>query len=296
MKPSHAVRVASRVCTILLLAWLCLLPPHTLHAQLSPEYQAAISYCSQGVTNQTLVLATDLLSLSQLNTNNAPAGVGAGWVEMSVFIKSSDRAYYNVGGFSTFGGSTLWTFSPQQFQSFFQNTNRFPTMLSGTNLILRIDQLLGLSDTSPNSYIADIWMDPATFLRPTRNPTLTNVTEDWTFPSPLIDVPGKSGADYYTWFTNRVGTVFAGTNAFPWTSLGYTYDWGTNGHLAGETPYEGLSEFLMFKGAGTYQYYTSGIYTPDQFVLLPEPGTTALVAVGAGWLLLAYRRCRCKSA
>lgn len=292
MKPNHDVRVTSRFVPMLLLAWLCIAPVCQVHAQLSPEYLSAISYCSQGVSNQTLVLSDSLLSLSQLNSQNAPSDVPAGWVEMSVFIKSSDRAYYSVGGFSTFGGSTLWSFSPMQFQSFFQNTNRFATMLSGTNLVLRIDQLLGLSDTSPNSYIADIWVDPNTLLRPTPNPTLTNVTESWTFPSPLIDVPGKSGADYYTWFTNRVGTVFGGSGAFPWTSLGYTYDYGTNGHLAGETSYEGLSEFLMFRGAGTYQYYTSGIYTPDQFVELPEPGTTALFVMGAGLLLVMRRRCR----
>lgn len=291
MKPSHEIRAASRLALMLLFAWLCA-APRPLQAQLSPEYQTAVSFCSQGVSNQTLVLSGSLLSLSQLGTNNAPPGVGSGWVEMSVFIKDSDRAYYPVGSFTNFGGGTLWMFSPLQFQSFFQNTNRFATPLSGSDLTLRIDQLLGLPNTSPNNYIADIWVDPATFLRPTANPTLTNVTESWTFPSPLIDVPGKSGADYYTWFTNRVGTIFGTSPPYPWTSIGYTYDWGTNGHLAGETSYEGLSEFMMFGGTNNFSYYVSGVYTPDQFVTLPEPGTAALVAVGAGWLLWVRRRCR----
>ena len=292
MKFHHDVRAAFGLAAIFVSAWLCVVPAHHLHAQsLSPEYQAAISFCSLGVSNQTLALSDSLLSLSQLNTNNAQVGVGSGWVEMGVFINDySKDNLYPIGQFANFTGNTLWMFSPQQFQSFFQNTNRFSTMLSGTNLILRVDQLLGLSDTSNNDWIADIWVDPATFLRPTRNPTLTNVTESWTFPSPLIDVPGKSADDYYTWFTNRIGTVYSGSGAFPWTSLGYTYDWGTNGHLAGETSYEGLSEFLMFKGAGTYQYYVSGVYAPDQYVVLPEPGTVALVAVGGVWILWARRR------
>ena len=291
MKPRRRIRTASHSVALLLLAWLCVAPADRAGAQsLSPEYQAAISACSLGVSNQTLVISDHLLALSQLNANNPPPGVTSGWVEMGVFINTyAKNNFYPVGSFTTFGGNTLWMFSPQEFQGFYTNTNRFPTAMSEADLIKRTDQLLGLSDTSDNQYIADIWVDPATFLRPTRNPLLTNVTESWTFPDPLIDVPGKSGADYYTWFTNRVETVFSGSGAFPWTSMGYTYDWGTNGHLAGETTYVGLSEFLMFKGAGTYQYYVDGVYTVSQFVVLPEPGVATMVAVGFGWLLWVRR-------
>ena len=291
MKPYRGIQAASRAVATLLLLWLCAASAPRVQAQsLSPEYQAAIGACSLGVSNQTLVLSDHLLGLSQLNANNPPPGVSSGWVEMGVFINAyAKNNFYPVGHFTTFGGNTLWMFSPQEFQGFYTNTNRFPTALTGADLIKRTDQLLGLSDASDNQYVADIWVDPATFLRPARNPLLTNVTESWTFPSPLIDVPGKSGSDYYTWFTNRVDTVFSGSGAFPWTSLGYTYDWGTNGHLPGETSYVGLSEFMMFKGAGTYQYYVDGVYTVSEFVLLPEPGAATLVMVGVGWLLWVRR-------
>ncbi|MBR4798868.1 MAG: hypothetical protein IK047_01255, partial [Clostridia bacterium] len=45
-------------------------------------------------------------------------------------------------------------------------------------------------------------------------------------------------------------------SAFPWTRLGYTYDWADNG-----TEY-GLSEFLVFSGAKAKVEYT---YSVDEF-------------------------------
>lgn len=244
--------------------------------------------CSLGVSNQTLVLSDHLLAQSQFTTNNRPIGVSSDWVKMGVFIDDwAKNHYYPVGNFTNFLGNSLWVFSPDEFKGFFMDTNRFPTPMTETVLIERFDQLLGLPDTSANRYIADIWVDPATIFRSSRNPLLTNVTESWTFPDPLIGVPSKTGAEYYTWFTNRLDTIYSAATPYPWTSLGYTYDWGTNGHLAGETPYIGVSEFVMFKGAGTYQYYVDGIFTPSQYI--PEPGAATLVMMGVGWLLLVCR-------
>ena len=287
MKPRHPTRAASHPVALLLLVWLFVAPAGRLHAY-SLEYQAAVNACSTGMSNQTLVLSDHLLAQSQLNTDNRPLVVDSGWVKMSVFMDTwAKDHYYPVGNFTTFLGNSLWMFSPSEFKGFFMDTNRFSTTLSGTALIDRVNQLLGLPDTSGNGYIAEIWVDPATFFRPSRNPLLTNVTESWTFPDPLIDVPGKTGPEYYTWFTNRLDTIYSAATPYPWSSLGYTYDWGTSGHLAGETPYIGVSEFVMFKGAGTYQYYVDGVYTPSQYV--PEPGAAMLVVVGGGWLLWVRR-------
>ncbi|MFA6560886.1 MAG: PEP-CTERM sorting domain-containing protein [Verrucomicrobiia bacterium] len=288
MKPRHPTRAASHPVALLLLAWLFVAPAGRLYAY-SLEYQLAVNACSTGVSNQTLVLSDHLLAQSQLNTDNRPVAVSSDWVKMSVFMDSwAKDHYYPVGSFTNFLGNSLWMFSPSEFKGFFMDTNRFSTTLSGTVLTDRVNQLLGLPDTSGNGYIAEIWVDPTTFFRPSRNPLLTNVTESWTFPDPLIGVPGKTGPEYYTWFTNRLDTIYSAATPYPWSSLGYTYDWGTNGHLAGETAYVGLSEFVMFKGAGTYQYYVDGVYTPSQYV--PEPGAAMLVVVGVGWLLLARRR------
>ena len=61
---------------------------------------------------------------------------------------------------------------------------------------------------------------------------------------------------YKDWFDdNIIGSYF--DSAYPWTRLGYTYDWANNG-----TEY-GLSEFLIFSGAEVTIEYT---YSIDQFI------------------------------
>lgn len=288
MKPKPRPTSVLHPIAAALLAFLLFVPAGDLHAY-SYDYQLAVNACSLGVSNQTLVLSDHLLAQSQFTTNDRPIGVSSDWVKMGVFIDDwAKNHYYPIGTTTNFLGNSLWMFSPDEFKGFFMDTNRFAQPLAQPVLTDRINQLLGLPDTSGNAYIAEIWLDPATIFRPTRNPLLTNVTESWTFPDPLIAVPGKTAPEYYTWFTNRLDTIFAAATPYPWTSLGYTYDWGTNGHLVGETAYVGLSEFVMFKGAGTYQYYVEGVYTPSEYV--PEPDTVFLLLLGTIPLFFLRRK------
>ena len=63
-------------------------------------------------------------------------------------------------------------------------------------------------------------------------------------------------ASFKEWFDgNIVWSYF--DSAFPWTRLGYTYDWADNG-----TEY-GLTEFIVFSGAEAKVEYT---YSVDEFV------------------------------
>ena len=48
--------------------------------------------------------------------------------------------------------------------------------------------------------------------------------------------------DYMSWFNNQKATSY-GADGYPWTRLGYTYDWGNP-----EGPI-GLSEFVIRAGA-----------------------------------------------
>lgn len=54
--------------------------------------------------------------------------------------------------------------------------------------------------------------------------------------------PDSADEGYVAWFDeNILGSYFYG--AYPWTRLGYTYDWADNGSEYG------LSEFLIRQGA-----------------------------------------------
>ena len=63
-------------------------------------------------------------------------------------------------------------------------------------------------------------------------------------------------AMYKAWFDDNIIWSYF-DSAFPWTRLGYTYDWYDNGKEYG------LSEFLIFSGAKVKIEYT---YSVDEFV------------------------------
>ena len=61
---------------------------------------------------------------------------------------------------------------------------------------------------------------------------------------------------YKQWFDQNILWSYF-TSDYPWTRLGYTYDWS-----GGESEY-GLSEFLIYDGSKTEIEFT---YTTEEFV------------------------------
>lgn len=97
---------------------------------------------------------------------------------------------------------------------------------------LRIKQLLGLNYESKNQYITSYWVNPDDLLRPAY---VTDITKPMklTFDEDITQ-------DYKDWFYKQCGSCYYGDNPFPWTRLGYTYDWSDNNRY-------GLSEFVIMK-------------------------------------------------
>lgn len=68
-------------------------------------------------------------------------------------------------------------------------------------------------------------------------------------------------AMFKEWFDSNVTVSYSEDNPYPWTRLGYTYDWADNGKEYG------LSEFLIFSGADATVEYTCSI---DEFAALAK--------------------------
>ena len=136
---------------------------------------------------------------------------------------------------------------------------------------LRIEQLLGLPPNYGNNYIVEYWADPKDLFRPASDPQVIYQEGSVQFPwetSRLLSsatpddykvwddyctvstdvscqcVAGSQYMDYKCWFQNRRANVYSykySSAPYPWTGLGYTYDWGN-----AKTPV-GLSEFVLNK-------------------------------------------------
>jgi hypothetical protein len=124
---------------------------------------------------------------------------------------------------------------------------------------LRMAQLLGLPPEAaaaghPNEYkyLLELWVAPKDLFRPCPDTEISDTVCELGFPVDAFQTPNlsnlvrtsagpKSGVfmTYPDWFSNQAQYSYtAGSSPYPWTRLGYTYDWGSN-------PPVGLSEFVV---------------------------------------------------
>ncbi len=124
---------------------------------------------------------------------------------------------------------------------------------------LRVAQLLGLppevaAEGGPREYkyMLEMWVSPQDLFRPCPDPEIFDTACELSFPTdplhmhdPKDKVMATAGPDYgifmiYTdWFTYQTNYSYnLNDYPYPWTRLGYTYDWGSSNPV-------GLSEFVL---------------------------------------------------
>lgn len=107
----------------------------------------------------------------------------------------------------------------------------------GSDPIPRLRQLLGLTPDAKISHVVTLWVRPESLFRPAPDNEVTDTTAG-------LNLPDNTEGWYRQWFNElRAKQYFQSENpkhnAYPWTQLGYTYDWG-NGNSE-----VGISEFVI---------------------------------------------------
>jgi hypothetical protein len=112
---------------------------------------------------------------------------------------------------------------------------------SGSALDIRLKQLLGLPFYDRKTQFVEFWVSPSDLFRPCRDPAITDTV--CTLKSPM-NVEGDR-RNHRRWFNKQKKDSYRllGLLGYPWTQLGYTYDWGNPRSEIG------LSEFVIEKGA-----------------------------------------------
>jgi uncharacterized protein with beta-barrel porin domain len=126
--------------------------------------------------------------------------------------------------------SNLWLTAGGELQSFLQqNTTPFE------NQAVRTKQVLGMPTNHNGDRVIEFWINRSAVFRPTK-------TGDVTDPVSPLDGPWASKGYTFLrdwWQTNYVTNPAAGYAPYPFTGMGYTYDWGTSDPL-----HQGLTEFI----------------------------------------------------
>lgn len=134
---------------------------------------------------------------------------------------------YPEGETVTIQWGPVWTFTDKEIASHRKEFSDDPET--------RLKQLIAFAPDSEHSTVTGFWVDPKNVKRPAyqTDPTVGNMTNDF----------GESvDEEFKAWFDDNILWSYYYGN-FPWTRLGYTYDWADNG-----TEY-GMTEFIVESGA-----------------------------------------------
>ena len=113
---------------------------------------------------------------------------------------------------------------------------------------LRFAQLLGVHENEGYTRFSAFWVAPEDVIRPAY---ITDVTKQMENEYAMV-----GSGPYQEWFDQNIIWSYFQSD-YPWTRLGYTYDWNK-----GESEY-GLTEFLISDSAKTEIAFT---YTTQEFV------------------------------
>lgn len=142
----------------------------------------------------------------------------------------------------TWWGETWVTVVPDLKQFFEMNVG------PGENRTLRTLQLLGLPWDSKNQYFVEAYVQPKDLFRPAGDNEIDDATAGMTLP------PNATSA-YKAWFNGNIIYSYFPKN-FPWSRMGYTFDWGSTSHI-------GLSEYVLRQNA---TIYVTSVNTVDGYL------------------------------
>lgn len=144
---------------------------------------------------------------------------------------------YPAGEDVTLVWGSVWTFTEDELAAFYDAEKD-----SVTDWTLRLEQLIGLPEGSGYTVITGMWVSPDDIIRPAYQSDAANASMTTAFSDEIDE-------SYKEWFDDNIlDSYYYG--AYPWTRLGYTYDWADNG-----TEY-GVTEFLIVQDATIEVAYT----------------------------------------
>jgi hypothetical protein len=127
--------------------------------------------------------------------------------------------------------------------------------LSGDALALRMKQYIGLPPDGAYAYWVEFWVKPGDLYRPSADPDPSDREAEIDFSTaPEMSV----SEDYIAWYESYAeGSYHLSRNGYPWTRLGYTYDWNSTSSEVG------FSEFVIRPGSTVT---ITGVYTNAEYL------------------------------
>lgn len=143
---------------------------------------------------------------------------------------------YIVGDTIETSWGEIWLTVVPEIKNFYKNK----IYQNDSILQLRLLQNLGMPVSNRKYYFVEMWVDPDSLFRPTPDEEITDSKTDLYFPEDATE-------SHKIWFNNQILNSYfpiaTNANKYPWTRLGYTYNW-----TFGEKE-RGFSEFVLRKNS-----------------------------------------------
>ncbi|MDY6936996.1 MAG: hypothetical protein SWY16_04950 [Cyanobacteriota bacterium] len=159
----------------------------------------------------------------------------------------------NWDGYEEFVGLPLeldrlvWVTPAPQVQRFCQNLN-LDLNFDLPALTLRLEQYLGLPPDNGKTKFVEFWVDPEDLFRPCPDAEIDDRSCQRQFPE-------SADLEHRRWIVEMMLSSY-GVDGYPWTRLGYTYDWGNSQTEVG------ASEFTIASGS---QVTVRSVQTTEEF-------------------------------
>lgn len=206
---------------------------------------------AEAVKDAMTVEPEEILPLVSLD-EDSPYGVydEQGRILLLTFHKYPDS--YPDGNDVKIEWGEVWTFTGGELADWYNehkdSVNDWPA---------RLRQLIGLTPDNQATHFTAMWVNPEDVLRPAYVQEIGEVQ----MTSALSENTDEA---FKEWFdSNIIWSYF--DSAYPWTRLGYTYDWAADA----EDEY-GLSEFLVADGSEVKVAYT---VTTEEMLSMLEDGS-----------------------
>jgi hypothetical protein len=222
-------RTVCGLILVLLLSGCAGSSPPADRADLKEQYRAAIE---DAETAEPSEISTSLAPVTPYNTTlqRRPSPVDGEPAHVRV-VTWTDAFGTSAAGDSLTTKSVIWVTLVPTLRAFCRYES-----LSGPALDVRLAQRLGLPPDGAYPRFVELWVRPADLRRPCPDPEITDRECELEPPRPSDTVRIDSA---HTAWMERTRTESYTPAGYPWTRLGYTYDWNP---ATGEV---GLSEYIV---------------------------------------------------
>ncbi|MCP4590770.1 MAG: hypothetical protein GY842_08495, partial [bacterium] len=159
---------------------------------------------------------------------------GESYVLMVTWTSDRTVGYYknDEQGFYDTGSHEIWVTAVPEVRERCSDPE-----FGKADLDLRLRQLLGLPPCYPQTQFVEFWVRPRDLFRPCADNEISDT-------SCGLTLPEDATTEFRRWFNNIRANHYTscdcdGKQGYPWTQLGYTYDWGNPDTEVG------VSEFII---------------------------------------------------